>query len=94
MAAAGRNLDPMDQAIQIAGALMILAGFTAAQFGVLSVSSRPYLVLNLVGAVILTVLAVEEDQWGFVLLEGVWSVVSAWSLVQVLRGRPPVAPEH
>jgi hypothetical protein len=84
----------MDQVIQIAGALMILAGFAAAQFGLLSVSSRSYLVLNLVGAVILTVLALEEEQWGFVLLESVWSMVSAWSLMQVMRGRPPVAPEH
>ena len=84
----------MDQVIQIAGALMILAGFAAAQFGLLSVSSRPYLVLNLVGAVILTVLALEEEQWGFVLLESVWSLVSAWSLLQVMRGRLPMAPEH
>jgi hypothetical protein len=42
-----------------------------------------------VGSVVLTVLALHEEQWGFVLLESVWAVVSAWSLVQVLRGRPP-----
>ena len=79
----------MDQAVQIAGALMILAGFAGLQLGKISAVSRTYLVLNLVGSVILTVLAWREEQWGFVLLEFVWAIVSGWSLVQVLRGRPP-----
>jgi hypothetical protein len=79
----------MDQAIQVAGALMILAGFAGLQLGRISAVSRTYLVLNLVGAAILAVLAYVEEQWGFVLLESVWTIVSAWSLTQVLRGRPP-----
>ena len=79
----------MDQVVQIAGALMILAGYAGLQAGRISAISRTYLWLNLIGSVILAVLAVAEEQWGFVLLEGVWSLVSAWSLVQVLRGRPP-----
>ena len=79
----------MDQAIQVAGALMILAGFAGQQRGWLSASSRTYLWLNFVGSVILCVLAVIEEQWGFVLLEGVWTIVSAWGLAQVLRGRAP-----
>lgn len=79
----------MDQVLQIAGALMILTAFAALQFGRMSASSRAYLALNLVGSVILTVLAVIEEQWGFVLLESVWAVVSGWALVQLLRGRSP-----
>jgi hypothetical protein len=49
-------------------------------------------VLNLVGSVILAVLAWHEEQLGFLLLEGVWALVSTWGLAQVLRGRPPAAP--
>ena len=79
----------MEQVVQIIGALMILAGFAGLQLGRISAVSLTYLWLNLIGAIILAVLAFVEEQWGFLLLEGVWSLVSAWSLVQVLQGRPP-----
>jgi hypothetical protein len=70
----------MDQVVQIAGALLILAAFTAQQLGRMEADSRTYLILNLVGAAILAVLAWHEEQWGFLLLEGVWTLVSAWGL--------------
>lgn len=72
---------------------MILAGFAGAQLGRLRVDSVAYLVLNLVGSAVLTYLALHESQWGFVLLEGVWALVSAWSLSRVWRGLP-VAGAH
>ena len=77
--------------MQIVGALLILAAFAGAQFGKLSQSSLSYLWLNLVGSVVLAGLAYHEEQWGFLLLEFVWALVSAWSLSQVLRGREPSA---
>jgi hypothetical protein len=79
----------VEQVVQIVGALLILAGFAGLQLGRISAVSRTYLWLNLVGAIILAVLAFVEEQWGFLLLEAVWSLVSAWSLFQVLQGRPP-----
>jgi hypothetical protein len=72
----------VDQIVQIAGALLILAAFAAAQFGKLHVDSQLYLWLNLVGSVILAVLAFVEEQWGFLLLETVWAIVSAYSLTR------------
>ena len=74
----------MDQAVQIAGALLILAAYAAAQVDLLDQHSRLYLALNLVGSAVLAVLAWHEEQLGFLLLEAVWALVSAWSLARVL----------
>ena len=73
----------MDQLIQIVGALLILAAFAAVQFDRMHPDSRLYLALNLVGSAILFVLAIVAEQWGFVLLEGVWAVVSGWGLLRL-----------
>jgi hypothetical protein len=71
-----------EQLVQILGALLILTGFVAGQLGLLRADSPPYLWLNLLGSVILTVDAWRGRQWGFVLLEGVWAAVSAWGLIK------------
>lgn len=70
----------MDQVLQVLGALLILAAFIAVQFRVLEQDSYRYLLLNVVGSAILAVLALEGRQWGFLLLEGVWAVVSLWGI--------------
>lgn len=72
--------------IQVTGSLFVLAGFALAQWGVLDQKSLWYLSLNAVGSTVLAINAVFEQQWGFLLLEGVWAVVSAVSLALVLRG--------
>jgi len=75
----------VDQLVQIVGALLILVAFAAAQFGAMDPHSRVYLVLNFVGSLILAVLAWHERQWGFLLLETVWAIVSLWGLRVSLR---------
>jgi len=82
----------MDQVVQVAGALLILIAFAGLQMGRISAESRLYLVLNLVGSAILAVLAFIGSQWGFVLLETAWAIVSAWALVRILSGREPLGP--
>ena len=81
----------MSQVIQIIGSLLILAAFGLAQRGKLDQKSLWYLWLNLIGSGILSVMAFFEKQWGFLLLEGVWAIVSAVSLAAVLRSRNRVS---
>lgn len=83
----------MAQIVQVVGALFILLAFAALQFGYMRAEQRAYLWFNLVGSVILTALAIHERQWGFLLLESVWALVSAWGLIQLARGRSP-GPAH
>jgi hypothetical protein len=56
--------------------------------------SRAYLTLNLAGSAVLTVLAWYEEQWGFLMLEAVWAIVSGWSLTQPARDNPPPRPQE
>lgn len=82
----------MDQVIQIIGAALILVAYVAAQVERLDPQSRLYLALNLIGSIILAVLAAAGSQWGFLLLETAWAIVSLWGLVALSRrprgGRP------
>jgi hypothetical protein len=75
------------QAIQIVGALFVLLAYAGAQLGHLDQRSLSYLAMNLVGSAALAVLAAIDGQLGFLLLEGVWALVSLWSLLAVLRAR-------
>ncbi|MFN8191334.1 MAG: hypothetical protein U0R78_13025 [Nocardioidaceae bacterium] len=77
------------QIIQLAGSVLILAAFLAAQLGRLTTGSLRYLVLNLVGSAVLAVLAAIGRDYGFLLLEGVWAVVSAVGVVGALRADGP-----
>jgi len=76
----------LGQALQVVGALLILVAFAAAQLGRLDQLSYLYLLLNLVGSAILAYLALETQQWGFVLLETVWALVSLLGLISRARG--------
>jgi hypothetical protein len=58
-----------------------------AQLRKLKTSDRSYVLLNLLGSGLLALVAILEQQWGFLLLEGVWAVVSLWSLIQMVTTR-------
>ncbi len=72
----------MEQLISLVGAVMILAAYAGNQYGMLDRTHPAYHWLNLVGSIVLTVIAFRGSQWGFVLLEGVWAAVSVPPLVK------------
>lgn len=77
----------MIQIVSLVGSLLILTAFSANQLGRMNATQRSYTLLNLVGAAILAVVALLEEQWGFLLLEAVWTLVSLYALV-----KPPPPP--
>ena len=77
----------IDLLLEVAGAILILVAFALAQFRGLDRHGSPYLVLNVVGAAMLTVSAATHRQWGFLLLQGVWAIVALWGLLSLVRQR-------
>lgn len=75
------------QVISLVGSALILAAFVAGQLRRMRPSDLSYVLLNLVGSAILAVVAIIEQQWGFLLLEGTWAIVSLWSAIQSIRGK-------
>ena len=75
----------MQQTIQMFGAVVVLAGFVANQRLGLSSDAALYLFANAFGTAILTGCAAVNHDLGFVLLEGVWAIVSTLGLIRALR---------
>ncbi|MBV8544318.1 MAG: hypothetical protein JO093_21600 [Acidobacteria bacterium] len=75
----------MFQVLQMIGAILILAAFGAQQFQRLEAETKTYQMLNLIGGFCLCASAISMRQYGFILLEGSWTVVSAWGVRRVVR---------
>jgi hypothetical protein len=74
------------QAISVIGALLILGAFAANLLRWMKTSNLWYSLLNFVGSAILMVIAIIDQQYGFILLEGTWALVSLWGIIAALRG--------
>jgi hypothetical protein len=64
------------QVISVVGAIMILGAYFAFQRGWLERGHRSFHALNLVGSGLLTIVAVADGRIGFIVLEGVWALIS------------------
>ncbi|HEV2758254.1 MAG TPA: hypothetical protein VGV86_01690 [Acidimicrobiales bacterium] len=73
--------------IELTGAVLILTAFVLAQFGRLATASLTYMVLNFVGSAILAFTAAVDGDVGFLLLEGVWAIVSGYSIARFMLRR-------
>jgi hypothetical protein len=75
----------MNELAQIIGALLVLVPFACQQLGSLRADSPAYLWLNLLGSGTLGVSALFGRQWGFLLVESCWALLTAWSIATAKR---------
>ena len=75
------------QVLSIVGALAVLAAFAADQLGWISPQRLPYALANFVGAALLTVVAVVDQQVGFIVLQGAWTLISLFGAAAIVRER-------
>lgn len=73
------------QIISLFGAAGLLYAYVAAQMGRMRHDSAVYNALNAVGSALLAWVAIHDQRWGFILLEGVWALVSLPALFRAVR---------
>jgi hypothetical protein len=70
------------QILQIAASVCVVTPFVLVQLRRMSAAAAPYLILNLAGSSYLAFDAATSQNWGFLLMEGVWAIVSLRSLIR------------
>jgi hypothetical protein len=75
-----------EQTISIFAAVIILGAYAGQQSGKLSSTGLLYLSLNLVGAIILGVIAWRARQIGLTMVEVSWAIITLVSLIRYLLG--------
>ena len=78
------------QLVSLLGAVLVLWAFVFLQRGRWRSNTPAYLWANLLGATLLTLVGAWDGRAGFVLLEGVWALVSLVAIVRPRRSDPAV----
>jgi hypothetical protein len=82
--------DPV-QAVSLLGAVMQLVAYALLQLGRLPSTSYPYQLANVLGSLLMTIVASVNHEYGFILMEAVWCLTSAYGLIKLMRSRPDAA---
>jgi fluoride ion exporter CrcB/FEX len=75
------------QAVSVFGAVMVLIAYAMIQSGIWRELDSGYLALNIVGSLLLGIVAIVERQIGFILLEFTWAGLGAWGVARAWRAR-------
>jgi fluoride ion exporter CrcB/FEX len=75
------------QVLSVIGALMVLMAYGLIQGGVWRELDAGYLALNIIGSLILGVVAIADQRVGFILLEFAWAGIGVIGVVRALKAR-------
>ena len=75
------------QIISVIGAVLILVAYGGLQLHRLQADTIAFQTLNLFGGIFLCITAVELRQYGFILVEGLWAVLSVVGLWRIVIRR-------
>ena len=70
------------QLISLVGAGLLLGAYVALQRDWMGPKDWKYNAMNFAGSAILTVIAVQDQRWGFILLEGTWALMTIPALLR------------
>lgn len=82
------------QLIQIVGALLNMGAFALLHFEIAPSSALRYLIPNWLGSVLLVVSAYVDSQWGFLMLESGWVLVTGYAITARATGRSSRTASH
>lgn len=80
--------------VQVVGALLNMGAFALLHFEIAPSSALRYLVPNWLGSLLLVISAYADRQWGFLMLEGAWVIVTGYAITAKARGRQPRSAGH
>lgn len=80
------------QLLSVIGALMVLLAYGLIQSGVWRELDAGYLALNIVGSLLLGVVAIADQRVGFILLEFAWAGLGLVGVVRALKARKAAGP--
>ncbi len=75
------------QVVSLVGALMILTAYGLNQGGIWRELHPGYLALNIVGSLLLGIVAIADGRAGFILLEFAWAGIGLLGVARVVRAR-------
>jgi fluoride ion exporter CrcB/FEX len=78
------------QVLSVAGALMVLTAYALIQSGIWRELDAGYLALNIIGSLLLGVVAIEDQRAGFILLEFAWAGLGFIGVVRAIKARKTV----
>ena len=75
------------QVLSVVGALMVLTAYALIQSGIWRELDAGYLALNIVGSLLLGIVAIEDQRVGFILLECAWAGLGFIGVVRAIKAR-------